>query len=100
MRVNGERVGRKAMAPSSTKMGHSTKEVGSTTKNTDLEMKSGQMALPTKVNTPKVSRKVRVHSDGPMDQFTLEILLITNSAGLALINGALVEFTLDNGSVT
>ena len=98
--MNGEKEGRKAMASSSTKMALSTKEVGSTTKSMDLETKSGQMALPTKANTQKVSKKVKAHLDGQTDQSTLEILLIISSAVLALINGALVEFTLANGSVT
>ena len=98
--MNGGKVGRKAMASSSTKTALSTKAAGSTIKNMDSETKSGQMALPMKANTPKVSKKVKAHLDGQTDQFTLEILLITNSAVLGLINGALVEFTLANGSVT
>ena len=98
--MNGEKEGRKAMASLSTKMALSTREVGSTTKNMDLETKSGQMALLTKANTQKVSKKVKAHLDGQTDQSTLEILLIISSAVLALINGALVEFTPANGSVT
>ena len=100
MKVNGERADRKVMASSSIKMGHNTKEVGSTTRNMDLETKSGKMAHLTKVNTPKVSRKVKAHSDGQMGQSTPATLLITNSAVSALINGALVASTPANGSVT
>ena len=76
--MNGEKAGRKAMASSFTKMAHSTREVGSTIKNTDLETKSGQMAPLMRANILKVSKKVKAHLDGPMDLSILVISLITN----------------------